>query len=130
MSRFCPALTPISIYESPIDKRGVRANREFLEGEIIEVCPCVRHREIPRDELADYVFSDGRGQYLMAYGLCSMYNHRDSPNASWQIMRNHQTGKWSLVVRAVQDISRNSEIFISYGPSYWASRPSLSKKRA
>lgn len=127
MSRFCSPQTPVSVYNSPIDGRGVRANRDFDEGALIEVCPGVRHTQMPQDELADYVFSDGRGGYLMAYGLCSMYNHRDDPNADWSIRISRVTGRHVLVIRALRPIKRGEEVYISYGPGYWDARPGMNK---
>ena len=63
--------------------------------------------------------NDGTPLRLLA-PLFDMLNHRNLPNAAFQVetMKSMDNEAYdALVVRATQDISANSEVFISYGAS-------------
>jgi hypothetical protein len=122
-------MAPIVLSTSCKSGRGIISAGYFQRGDIIETCAGIRATSFPTNELADYVFSDGRGGYICATGLCAMYNHDDDPNATW-----HVTGipsdpmSWTVTVTAIRPIRPLDEIFISYGDAYWTARPHLRKQ--
>jgi hypothetical protein len=109
------------IKESDVGHRGVFANRDYEEGETLEVCPCIKQEhESVAGRVADYLFSLNEEESLIAFGYCSMYNHSDDPNANWHIINEDQ-----MMIEATRKIKKGEEIFISYGDSYWESRNSI-----
>ncbi len=109
--------------------RGVMAGTSFYTGDVIEQCAGIRLKALPKDLMRDYVFSDNDGGYIVATGLCSMYNHRDTPNAQWSVQGTpRDPNSWTVVIQATQPINPGEEIFISYGDGYWRSRPHLKKR--
>lgn len=108
--------------------RGVLADRTFEKGELIERCACIYLDKFPQDEMGNYVFSNNQGGYLVATGLCSMYNDdkKKPPNATWSVEgQRRDPMSWSVVVTALRTIRPGEEITISYGDTYWKSRPYL-----
>lgn len=109
------------IKPSDVGHRGVFANRDYEEGETLEVCPCIKqeHQSVA-GRVADYLFSLNDDESLIAFGYCSMYNHADDPNANWEIINEDQ-----MKIEATRKIKKGEEIFISYGDNYWESRNSI-----
>ncbi len=107
-----------NIKPSKIGSRGVFANKNYKEGEILEVCPCIKQdHNMELGKIADYLFNFNDEESLIAFGYCSMYNHSDNPNAEWNIINENQ-----MKVIALRNIKKGEEIFISYGDSYWEQR--------
>ena len=106
------------ISKSPIGYRGVFASKDYKKGDILEVCPCIKqeYKNIS-GRIKDYVFSFDKKHVLIAFGYCSMYNHSDDPNASWQILSENQ-----MLIIVEKDIKKGEEIFVSYGEGYWEQR--------
>ena len=97
---------------------GVFAAKNMSKGDIIEICPIMLIKtRVP--ELEDYLFLFDNNTHALALGYGSMYNHNNNPTAEWNLNRN------SLTITALQDIKKNSEIFISYGNDYWTSRNAI-----
>jgi hypothetical protein len=94
--------------------RGVFANKEYKIGDIIEICPTLLVPLKISITLQPYVFKYDDTHNVFPLGYCGMYNHSDTPNASWII-----TDNLSIKLEAIKDIKLNEEIYISYGDEYW-----------
>ena len=113
----------IYLDKSPVGGRGVFAKEDIREGDIIEIAPIILeelHNILSKSTIMNYVFySDtDEDEYAIAFGYGSMYNHNDNNNAAWTIDRDALT----ITFTALSDIPKGSEIFVSYGDSYWDSR--------
>ncbi len=70
--------------------RGVFARRPIRKGEVIERAPLLvltaeeYARGVDQSILAGYVFAWGEGQYALALGYGSLYNHSYKPNAVYE----------------------------------------------
>lgn len=100
--------------------RGVYAERDFDEGETIEICPTI---EIDEEDaggiLGDFVLksnADPSGNVLML-GYGSLYNHSSDASAQYE-----QHTDDSLAFVATRRISKGEEITIDYGEEWWESR--------
>ena len=108
------------IQKSPKGGRGVYSNIYFKKGSIIEICPLlISKNEKLGDAVINYSFKydnlkKGHGAIALGYG--SLYNHRDDPNADYEIRYK------KLIIKAVRDIRPGEEIFISYGDDWWETR--------
>lgn len=111
---------PVKVMKSPISGLGVFATRDIKKGEIIEECPCLNVAGDFQGQLPDYVFTSVKNpktKYIIGLGYGSMYNHKDKPTAEWTVIDDYK-----MVIKALDNIPKGNEIFISYGDSYWASR--------
>ncbi len=105
--------------------RGVFANRDFSSGDIIELAPYIEDlNDNFKGVVRDYIFSKNgdRTISVVAFGFASMYNHKDFPNAKWDIGDNY------VIIKCIAPIKKGEEIFISYGNQYWKTREGLEKK--
>ena len=113
-----PYLTPEIIVKKSNIKgggRGVFSTRSYNTGDFIEVCPCIKQEaKYIKGNLSKYVFSYNRKYSIIALGFCSIYNHKDEPNAKWYIVNRDQ-----MKIVALKNIQPGEEIFISYGPYYF-----------
>ncbi len=108
----------VSIRPTPIG-RGVFAEKEFVEGEIIEVAPTISDCTTKFTGLmGNYIFTDYNRPTcnIIAFGCASMYNHKNDPTAEWIVQPND-----TIEIKALTNISKGQEIFISYGNEYWDS---------
>ncbi len=100
--------------------RGVFANKSFAKDEIIEVAPTITDcgNEFT-GRMDDYWFSSSYKPKckVVAFGYASMYNHKNNPTAKWTVKEND-----TMEIKALEDISKGDEIYISYGDNYWKSR--------
>ena len=116
--------TPHKIYiaHSPIHGLGVFANEIIYEGEIIEICPVIDmglNKEVSHI-LIDYRYNWPQGNewtaQVVATCYAMLYNHSDTPNASWRSNLENNTFEFY----AIKQINPNEEIFTYYGDmSYW-----------
>lgn len=107
--------------------RGVVADEEYAEGDIVEVCPVIvlDEREwklVHRTTLNDYVFSwpvEGQSARLpmadwkgccVCLGVGSLYNHASEANLSWKINR----AKQQIIFYALRDIEAGEELTHDY----------------
>lgn len=102
--------------------RGVYANKNYKQGEIIETCPMidVDVNTTPDDHiLQDYIFDHitDENKRVLVFGYGSMYNHSDDYNVDYD-----QTQENTMVYTANRDIQKGEELYISYGDDYWNSR--------
>jgi len=126
------APTKIIVNHSNVEGRGVFATEDIREGEIVERCPMIRleHRSTyqhdptiwkycytqPKCDCAD---CKNHGFYFWAvlgYGM--IYNHQDIPNTKWSF--NYKESYADVV--SVSDIKKDTEIFVTYGSSYFKGR--------
>lgn len=126
---YCPDLELFEDlnYQSPkagikiskkLKSRGVFALKNYKEGDVIEVCPCIADNTKKFDGIiGDYLFNYDAKTSLVAFGYCSMYNHSDDYNALWEII-----SKEKIKVYATKNITKGEEIFVSYGDDYWTTR--------
>jgi len=112
-------------YSYQIEDNGVFANTNIKKGDIIEVCPTLienRNNLKETTKIKDYFFEYDNDNSLIALGYCSMYNHSDNPNATWEVI-----DEKTLKITALAPIKSGNEIFVSYGEEYWKTR-NLKKK--
>ena len=91
--------------------RGLFAARAFSPGETILSAPVavVERLGLPGD-VARYAFTWGRGQRAIAFGLVSLCNHHDTPNAALEPNPQART----LTLSALTPIGAGDEIVIRY----------------
>ena len=79
------------VANSEIHGLGVFADRDYAQGDTIELCPyLVTGYADVGDEcvLHDYMFHTpyiGEEAYYVPLGYAMVYNHSESPNAEWDI---------------------------------------------
>jgi uncharacterized protein len=123
----------IELRKSPIHGYGVFASDFICKDTILEEVPFL---EIPRNVAFDYLFAYPRGgtpeeemigvdsTTALALGFASLYNHGDRANASWRT----DTKNKLFVFFAQEDIQKDEEILVYYGPSsYWVEHPHVNK---
>lgn len=99
--------------------RGVFAGKNFKLGDIIEIAPYIQDNiNNVKGIMTDYVFKKPgtENEVIIVFGYGSMYNHSDKPNTDLGV------DETNFVIMATNDIKKDEEIFISYGPGYWVSR--------
>ena len=108
----------IRIQKSDIGGRGIFANQNYSVGDIIEICPTIKQKEKEVvGHINDYVFGFNTEDTLVAFGYCSIYNHKDDPNANWEVLNENQ-----MQIKVVKPIQKGEEIFVSYGSEYFNKR--------
>jgi SET domain-containing protein len=116
--------------------RGVFALRRILRGELIECAPCLKFTAKEHEEhalrtvLQHYTFAAGGGEFYLALGIGSLFNHADPPNVEYRIKRSMQ----EIQYFACRTIEEGEELCIFYGHNLWfqtvvgvQSAPSLEK---
>ncbi len=102
--------------------RGIFANKVFKKDEIIEKAPYIEDKTSNFTGLVrDYIFSKNETNSIVAFGFASLYNHSDTPNATWKITDDY------VEITAGKQIDKDDEILISYGNNYWNTRKELTK---
>ncbi|MDR3478177.1 MAG: SET domain-containing protein-lysine N-methyltransferase [Gammaproteobacteria bacterium] len=115
-------LNKVIVKKSSIDGYGVFADKCINNGEIVEEC-YVLIAKGGDDGMADYYF-DADGEYGVLLGYGSIYNHSDSPNATYSF----DTKNNMATIKAVRAIEKNEEIFITYGDNWFGDRGLKPKK--
>lgn len=104
----------------PNSGRGVFANKDFKENEIIEICPLIsdKRENIDKSIIKDYTFKNKfKDEEVIVFGLCSIYNHSDNYN-----VYHDQDNNNNMIYTAVRDIKKGEELYVNYGVNYWGSR--------
>lgn len=104
--------------------RGVFSNKKYEIGDTIELAPYIEDiTSNYKGVIRDYIFkkSANSDKSVVAFGYGSMYNHSDTPNASWKVNDDY------VKISCIKPINKDEEIFLSYGSQYWSSR-NLDKK--
>ncbi|HSD98605.1 MAG TPA: SET domain-containing protein-lysine N-methyltransferase [Patescibacteria group bacterium] len=98
-------------------EKGVFAKKKIKQGEVIEICPIIAisaddTTEIQEQSLVTYMFyyGDKKEKSLIALGYGSLYNHLDTPNASYSINSHEET----ITFTALTDIKKDEEIAVNY----------------
>ena len=107
----------LSIRPSPGKGRGVFAERDFAEGEVIERCPVLvlegRYRPVfGRTVIGAYHFTWVQESEVVALplGYGCIYNHSWTPNADWvNLIRDNM-----MDFVAIRDISAGEEVCTHY----------------
>lgn len=128
---------------SEIEGIGVIATNNIASGQLIERCPMVRldwrSNYINDPQLRKYCYSESNcgcstetnpdkeynthgSVYWMVLGYGMIYNHQDSPNTEWNFYYDSSMAD----VVATQDIPKGSEVYVSYGSSYFRNRKNIS----
>ena len=117
-----PYINKISIKQSLISGggRGVFSEKDFKQGEIIEVCPLITDykKNFEKSKIKDYTFKSKfkPDQEVIVFGMCSMYNHSDNFNVA------HNQDPENMIYTAARDIKKGEELYVNYGGDYWNSR--------
>ena len=105
----------IEVRKAPKKGRGVFASKEIKKDKEIERVPVI---VVPEEDvfgytrtsrLADYVFNWKKGEFALALGYGSLYNHSFQPNAQYFI-----EGRDTQIYVALRDIKAGEEITINY----------------
>ena len=128
---------------SEIEGIGVIATNNIASGQLIERCPMVRldwrSNYINDPQLRKYCYLESNcgcstetnpdkeynthgSVYWMVLGYGMIYNHQDSPNTEWNFYYDSSMAD----VVATQDIPKGSEVYVSYGSSYFRNRKNIS----
>lgn len=117
----------VAVRESKIKGagRGVFATADIKKGEVIEICPILIFREddtalVMETALQNYVFEYEGTSSMFALGFGSLYNHRKTPNAIYELLEHEgKTPQDSeLYITAIKPIAKNEEVYINYGPAH------------
>lgn len=106
----------IIVKKSAIHGYGVFATNTIIKDEIIETCYALTTNKCD-PALYDYYFGHReRSLVLLGYGF--IYNHSSAPNATYLF----DEDKKIMIIKALKNITKNEEIFISYGKNWFSSR--------
>lgn len=98
--------------------RGAYSGRQFLSGEVVEVCPVILvdypFKELPTP-VQRIVFNwsklcDAHEKFALVLGYGSIYNHADHPNLRYSADPDNQT----MIYTAVQKIKQGEQLTVSY----------------
>ncbi len=106
----------VVVKKSSINGYGVFAAQSFKKGQIIEECYIIVTRGGDKG-LEDFYF-DSRGKNAVVLGFGSIYNHADEPNADYTIKSKQRVA----VFKALKNIRKGEEIFVSYGEEWFSDR--------
>ena len=105
--------------------RNVYANKDYNVNDIIEICPTIYddNNKINKGIITNYLFRGSNNKSVLAFGYCSLYNHRDDNNASWKVSDDDSI----ITFFATKNIKKGEEIMVNYGDGYWKSRKNIKK---
>lgn len=123
------------IDHSLVGGRGIFAMENIEEGTLIERCPLVplslRSNDQKDQAIWTYCYTkplcsceDCKNHgflFYMVLGFGMIYNHQDDNNA--EMVFNHKD--YYVDIKALKNISKDNEIFVYYGSSYFNSRPKI-----
>jgi len=109
------------VKKSPMHGYGVFAAKNIKKGEIIEECYIIITKGKDK-ALEDYYFdAKGKDAILTGYGI--IYNHCDEDNAEYTLNIKRRLATF----KALRNIKKGEEIFISYGNEWFSSRGKKAK---
>jgi SET domain-containing protein len=121
-------LRDLTVRSSPGRGRGVFADRDFAEGELIERCPTLVFAGTSRPAVAQtsldgYYFNwiPKTREVALCLGYGSLYNHSWTPNARWV----HRIADNLTDIYARRPIAAGEEIYLNYtyaensGPAWY-----------
>ena len=104
----------------PNSGRGVFADKDYKNDEVIEVCPLITDykKNFENSKIKDYTFRSKfkKDQEVIVFGMCSMYNHSNDFNVR------HNQDPENMIYKAARDIKKGEELYVNYGTDYWNSR--------
>lgn len=113
---------PFDVKESKFlgkGSRGLFATKDYKSGDIIENCPTINIGEhVEGQNILDGYYFDSydSGEYLVAFGYCSLINHsKDQQNCSWKVSNDNNY----VIMYAIKDIQKGEELLSNYGKGYW-----------
>lgn len=106
----------IVVKKSSLHGYGVVAEKNINKGDIIEECYMIISKGGDK-KLEDYYF-DANGKYALFTGFGIIYNHSDTPNATYTLSIKNKVA----TIKAKRLIRKGEEIFISYGEEWFSSR--------
>lgn len=108
-------------YTGESNARGVFALQKIKRGTLVERAHTIRFSAEEHDAhalktvLQHYTFCAGGGEYYLALGIGSLFNHRDPPNVEFRIHR----GLQMVSYRTCADVEAGEELCIFYGKNLW-----------
>lgn len=108
-------------YTDEANGRGVFARQAIARGTLVELAHCIRISKEQHDvhcvhtELNNYTFKCPNGDYFLALGLGSLFNHHDPPNVDYRVDGINQIIRYY----AASNIEKDEELCIYYGPRLW-----------
>ena len=108
----------IFIAKSSVHGFGVFASKNFKKDDVIEVSPFIRVVKnvemLQYTNLRRYVFDDyhKKSCSLVGLGFTSVYNHSNDADAEFDFT------DMFVVIQAIKNIKKGSEIFLDYGEGY------------
>lgn len=112
----------LTVKPSSIHGYGVFAEQDFAPDELIEECYALLFTKKDQN-LINYYYCTDKGSAL-CFGLGSIYNHSDIPNAEYIYSYEHDV----MEFRALKQIKKGEEIFTSYGEQWFSSRNTKARK--
>jgi SET domain-containing protein len=114
----------VIVKTSPGRGLGCFASEKIFKDEIFEETYLLRTKS---GEFSDYMFKYPKKDHthlVLPTGFGSIYNHSNSPNATWRDHPNIDPNLYEIFqFYALKDIEEGEEIFTYYGgEGYWASR--------
>ncbi|CAL5220854.1 g2939 [Coccomyxa viridis] len=103
-------------YTGEAKARGVFAARSIRRGELVETAHCIYISKQEYDQhmrhtvLEHYLFSS-RGEYFLALGVGSLFNHSCRPCLDYRVLRDQLV----ITYTAARDIQEGEELTITYG---------------
>lgn len=107
----------IEVKPSGIHGFGVFATTDIPANTLLEECHVLR---VPYESrlLRNYLFMLNDDTCVLPLGCGAIYNHADSPNASYDIDANLGVMRF----KCVRPLVKGEEVFISYGKKWFSSR--------
>eukprot|EP00727_Mastigamoeba_balamuthi_P010182 m51a1_g5787 putative histone lysine methyltransferase set7 (169) ;mRNA; r:27460-28168 len=109
-------------YSDEANGRGVFAQRPVPRGALVELAHCIRVPRAEHDEhlaqtvLGHYTYHcRATGDYLLALGLGSLFNHGRRPNLDYRV----DAGADVIRYYAARDVGQGEELLIHYGGNLW-----------
>lgn len=110
------------VKRSPTHGYGVFALKAIKKGELIEECYMIITPG-GDDILEDYYFEVTKTKFAMLTGYGCIYNHNDDPNADYILNKKNRV----MTFKALKNIPKGNEIFVSYGEDWFRDRSLNSK---
>ena len=111
-SKICIAKSKI-----PNAGRGVFATRNFKKGETIETCPIIELSKYDTSNLKEsflvtyfFFFGKNKERLAIALGFGSIYNHSNTPNATFKVKSKEAVIEFS----SIKNIKKYEEITFDY----------------
>jgi SET domain-containing protein len=108
-------------YSEEENGRGVFALRPIPRGALVEVAHAIRIPKTEHDAFVEktvfnhYTYCVPGGDYFLALGLGSLFNHRDPPNLDYRVDAKNDIVRYYTCA----SVAAGEELFIFYGANLW-----------